>query len=336
MNQDKKPWVSFCMSTFRRPVFLKNTLQTILRQTFTDFEIVVSDNDPDGSAEPVVREINDPRIRYFHNVDNLGMIKSFNKSIERSSAGFIVMITDDDPVYPDLLETFRRMHEQYPGYGMYLGGCDWFCTAPAVSRLYKLKVGTNSCLSDDYELGHTQALTGTEFLKMFFTFKLFPHYLWSTCMVSREILLKSGGVPDYGTPFLGDYAYLGIISSHAGCVFINKSLGCQTMHIQNFGRNQNEQIAIAAKRFPEYVEQHVAKVDEWPLIREQMNRFTAIWVVSHLSFLYFYMKEVDLRPTEKEVFSVPLMKKYRVKYFLKTRIPFLHDAIVKGKKWFSN
>ena len=62
MNQIKKPWVSFCMSTFKRPVFLKDTIQTILQQSFTDFEIIVSDNDPEQSAEAVVKEINEPRI----------------------------------------------------------------------------------------------------------------------------------------------------------------------------------------------------------------------------------------------------------------------------------
>ena len=328
----KKPWLSFCMSTYRRPDFLRKTLHSILRQTFTDFEVIVSDNDPERSAEAVVREVNDPRIRYFSNGENLGMIRSFNKSIERSHADYIIMITDDDPVYADALDTFHRVHSQFPGYGMYLGGCDWFCTHPAVSKLYRLKVGTNSCLSDEYELNYTKALTAAEFLQLFFTLKLFTHYLWSTCMVSREILLKAGGVPDYGTPFLGDYAYLGIIGSYGGCVFINKSLGCQTMHLQNFGRNQNEQIAVAARNFPGYVESNMAKMDEWPAIKKLVDRFTALWVVSHMAFLYKYVKDVDIRPTEKEVFKIELMRPYWFKYYMKTRFPFIHDWIVGIKR----
>ena len=335
MNEIKKPWVSFCMSTYMRPDFLKNTLHTILRQTFSDFEIIVSDNDPGKSAEPVITEINDNRIRYFNNGTNLGMINSFNKSIERSSADFIVMITDDDPVYPDHLETFHKLQNSHPGYGMYLGGCDWFCTHPEVAGLYKLKIGTNSCLSDDYPLNHSRVYSADEFLQSFFTFKLFPHYLWSTCMVSREILLKSGGVPDYGTPFLGDYAYLGVLSSFSGCVIINKALGCQTLHIQNFGRNQNEQIAVAAKNFPAFIERHVAHLKTWPLIHKQMLRFTAMWVVSHMAFLYRYQEKIKLIEAEREVFAIGYMKKYRLKYFLKTRSPLIHDLIVKIKKAFN-
>jgi GT2 family glycosyltransferase len=50
VNQPKA-WVSFCMSTYMRPILLEKTLRSILSQTFTDFEVVISDNDPKGSAQ---------------------------------------------------------------------------------------------------------------------------------------------------------------------------------------------------------------------------------------------------------------------------------------------
>ena len=83
-----QPWVSFCMSTFKRPALLKTQLSSLLQQTLKDFEIVVSDNDPDSSAREVVSEFNDNRVKYFSNKENLGMINSFNKSIERSLGEF--------------------------------------------------------------------------------------------------------------------------------------------------------------------------------------------------------------------------------------------------------
>src|SRR5687767_9925038 len=150
------PWISFCMTTYKRAEFLKRTLQSILRQTFSDFEIIISDNDPNGSAKEVINELNDPRIYYEINGENLGMVRSFNKSLGRATGEFILMITDDDPVYPDLLETLHKLHVDFPGYGMYLGGCDWLCLYPDVGRLYHLKVGTNSCLSNEHEVNYTK------------------------------------------------------------------------------------------------------------------------------------------------------------------------------------
>src|SRR6185369_8136549 len=193
-------------------------------QTNNDFEVIVSDNDVEESGRPVVESFNDPRFKYFPNGENLGMKRSFNKSVERSSGEFIVMIADDDPAYPQMLESLFQLKSDYPGYGMYLGGCDWFCLSHDVGKLYNFKVGTNSCLSNLHDVGYVQAYSADEFLKKLFSFAIFPHYLWSTCIVKKEVLVEKGGVPEYGTPFLGDYAYLSTMGSHSGCVILNTSL----------------------------------------------------------------------------------------------------------------
>ena len=60
---------------------------------------------PKRAEELFVEVINDVRFKYFNNEKNLGMKKSFNRSLDRSSGEYIVMIADDDPVYPDMLES---------------------------------------------------------------------------------------------------------------------------------------------------------------------------------------------------------------------------------------
>jgi glycosyltransferase involved in cell wall biosynthesis len=333
------PLISFCLTTYKRREILQDTLQSIQRQDFNDYEVIVSDNDVQESGRAVLQQMNDNRFKYFPNGENLGMKPSFNKSLERSSGEFIVMMADDDPVYFDMASTLIKLFQQYPDYGMYMGGCDFFCTDAKIAKLYKLNIGTNSCLSDQHDLNYVKAYSADEFLLEFFSFKIFPHYLWSTCIVSRSILIEKGGVPDYGTPFLGDYAYLPIMASHSGCVVINKSLGRQTIHAENFGRNQNAQIITAAKNYPKYVGERLNHLPSWPLIEKRMLNFTKLWVVIHLSFLRSYFKKSkeknDLHLTEKEIFKMDLMKSYRLKYYLKTHSPFLHDQIVSLKKRFS-
>src|SRR6266436_6569976 len=106
MNQttEATPWVSFCMTTRRRPDFLIKTLRSIQRQTVENLEVIVSDNDPAGSARAVVEGLNDSRFRYFCNEEDLGMNASFNRSLAKARGEYVVMITDDDPVYPEMLE----------------------------------------------------------------------------------------------------------------------------------------------------------------------------------------------------------------------------------------
>lgn len=330
------PLISFCLTTYKRDAILKETLESIRRQDFEDFEVIVSDNDVEESGRRVLAEMNDARFKYFANGENLGMKPSFNKSLERSAGKFIVMMADDDPVYFDMASTLVGLYEKYPNYGMYMGGCDWFCTNAEISKMYKLNIGSNSCLSNAHDLCHVKAYTADEFLLNFFTFKIFPHYLWSTCMVLRSILIEKGSIPDYGTPFLGDYAYLPIMASHSGCVVINKSLGCQALHAENFGRNQNEQIITAAINYPKYVSERLNHLPSWSIIEKQMLSFTGLWVVTHLSFLNKFFKDPEekknFQAVEKKIFKIDFMKKYKIKYFLKIHSPILHDQIVSIKR----
>ncbi len=334
---EKKPFASFCFSTFKRPAYLHSTLQSILLQTFSDYEVIISDNDVEQSGRSVVESFRDPRFKYSANEANLGMKKSFNRSLERSSGEYIVMIADDDPVYPPMLQTLFDLQNEFPGYGMYLGGCDWFCMDHKVGQLYNFKVGTNSCLSNVHDIDYKYAYSPDEFLKQLFSFGIFPHYLWSTCIVRREILISMGGVPEYGTPFLGDYAYLSTAGSNAGCVIINRSLGCQTLHSENFGRDQNDQIVVAATNFPQYLENKVSHLRDWPDIKKRMLRFTALWVVSHLVFLHHYYRRMGidakgLKKAEREVFKISYLKEFRFKYFMKKNLPRTHDLLVRMKK----
>lgn len=333
----KQPLVSFCFTTYKRAGHLKKTLEAVRLQTYAHYEVIVSDNDPEQSGRGVVEGFNDPRFRYFPNETNLGMKKSFNESLRRSSGEYIVMIADDDPVYPDMLETLIALEEKYPGYGMYMGGANWYVTHPDVAKLYNVKVGVNSCLANE-PVDTVKTYSASDFLKNFYNHRIFPYFLWSTVMIKRNVLIEKGGVPDYGTPFLGDYAYLPIMGSHSGCVVINRDLGHQTVHEQNFGRDQNEQLKIAVVNYIEYVTPRINHVQDWPVVKADMERFVAIWMTLHLAFLHHYYKLYDkekvavLKPYAKEIMALPIMKPYRLKYWVKKNLPAFHNLAVLLKR----
>jgi glycosyltransferase involved in cell wall biosynthesis len=334
------PKISFCFTTYKRHEYLKSTLKSVECQSFKDFEVIISDNDPEQTGKEIVESF-DSRFKYFPNHENLGMKKSFNKSLERSTGEFIVMIADDDPIYPDMLETLIALSENYPNHGMYLGGCNWFCEEPDLADYYNCKVGINSCLAHQ-SINHIQEYSANDFLMNFYDFKIFPNYLWSTAIVKRDVLIKKGGVPDYGTAFLGDYAYMSVVASHSGCVVINKALGHQTLHKQNFGRAQNEQLLILAKNFSHHVSTRLNHLENWKIIEKKMHHFVAVWIVRHLAFLKNYSiaehdKEntKELKYIEKKIFT-SFLKDYKFKYYLLTHYPKLHNLAVNFKSKYSN
>lgn len=331
-----EPFVSFCFTTYKRPAILRETMESIRLQSFQDYEVIVSDNDPQQSGREAFNGL-DERFKYFPNEENLGMKKSFNKSLERSSGKYIVMIADDDPVYPGMLQTLVDLEKQYPGYGLYLGGSNYFFTNPVIAKFCGTKVGVNSCLAQE-KIDTVRVYSPEAFLKDFFDLKIFPAYLWSCGMVRRDIIVAQGGIPDYDTPFLGDYAYLSIMGSHSGAAVINRALGHQTVHEQNFGRGQNEQLITVVKNFIPYVTKRIQHVNNFPAIEKSMHHFVASWIVTHVSFLKNYFRvfgdgnAATLDDLEKEIFDLPLMKPYWKKYWLKQKSPFVHKLLVDLKK----
>jgi glycosyltransferase involved in cell wall biosynthesis len=308
------------MTTRRRPDFLLKTLRSLQRQTVSDFEGIISDNDPAGSGRVVVEGLNDPRFRYYCNEADLGMNASFNRSLAKAQGEFVVMITDDDPIYPEMLETLRDLSKKEPGFGAYFGGCDVFQLNPTIAKFTLHRVGTNSCLAP-LPLGTVRTYTPETYPHAFFGGQLEMYTLWSVGMVKREIAQEIGGLPDYGSPYLGDFAYIVSACTHSGCAVINQSFGCQTVHDFNFGRKECGEMKTAALGFVKCIESRFSSRADWPQLRPKLERFVGQWVVLHSLFLRQYFREYkitdhNLDQILPELFQIPFVRRLRAYYYL--------------------
>jgi glycosyltransferase involved in cell wall biosynthesis len=308
------------MTTRRRPEFLLKTLQSLQRQTVADFEGIISDNDPAGSGQAVVEGLKDPRFHYRGNGEDLGMNASFNRSLARATGQYVVMITDDDPIYPEMLETLRGLTVKYPGLGAYYGGCDVLQTNPVIAKFTLHRVGTNSCLAP-LPLGTVRAYTSETYPHAFFGGELEMYTLWSVGMVKREIAQEVGGLPNYGSPYLGDFAYIVSACSHSGCAVINQSLGCQTVHDFNFGRKECGEMKTAAEGFSECIAKRFSTRKDWPELKVKVDKFVGQWIVLHSLFLKQYFKEFKIKDHNlysvlPQLFKLPYVRRFRHYYYL--------------------
>lgn len=97
------PRVSVCVPTYRGATHLGATIDSVLAQTFTDFELViVDDRSPDGTAALVAR-YTDPRIRYLRNERNLGPEGNWNRCLDEARGTYFKLLPQDDILYPDTL-----------------------------------------------------------------------------------------------------------------------------------------------------------------------------------------------------------------------------------------
>ena len=96
------PLLSICIPAYNRPEFLKDLLKSIVKEDFSDYEIIVSeDNSPKtDEIEKIVEEFQklylDIPIKFFRNETTLGYDGNFRTTINRSSGEFCVFMGDDD------------------------------------------------------------------------------------------------------------------------------------------------------------------------------------------------------------------------------------------------
>jgi glycosyltransferase involved in cell wall biosynthesis len=103
---DKKPRVSIGMPVYNGDRFLEEALDSILAQTFKDFELIISDNGSTDRTHEICRAYatKDQRIRYYRNEQNLGGAWNFNRVFKLSTGEYFRWACHDDVCAPELLE----------------------------------------------------------------------------------------------------------------------------------------------------------------------------------------------------------------------------------------
>ncbi|WP_019503770.1 glycosyltransferase family A protein [Pleurocapsa sp. PCC 7319] len=100
------PLVSVCVPTFNAAKYLRECLDSILAQIFTDFELLIVDNHSSDETLSIVKEYAelDSRIRVIINQHNIGAVPNFNRCLELAEGEWIKYVHADDFIAPDCLE----------------------------------------------------------------------------------------------------------------------------------------------------------------------------------------------------------------------------------------
>lgn len=102
--------ISVAIPAFRTG-FLVEAISSVLTQSFSDFELLVSDDSPDGSVSELVRRFRDPRIQLVEG-PRRGMAANSAHLWRLASAPLLKFVHDDDKLYPDALAELHRVMEK--------------------------------------------------------------------------------------------------------------------------------------------------------------------------------------------------------------------------------
>jgi glycosyltransferase involved in cell wall biosynthesis len=111
------PLVTICIPTYNHAHFLPAALQSALKQTERDLEILVVDNCSSDETAAVVREFSlaDERVRYVRNSENIGLVGNLNRCLELASGTYIKYLLADDMLEPDCVRVMLKALESAPG-----------------------------------------------------------------------------------------------------------------------------------------------------------------------------------------------------------------------------
>ncbi len=105
------PYFTVVIPLYNKEKYIKRTLNSVLKQTFTNFEIVIVDDGSTDKSCEIVEAINDPRIRLIRQ-ENGGPSKARNRGILEAKGEFIAFLDADDEWLPEKLEKHHEFHKE--------------------------------------------------------------------------------------------------------------------------------------------------------------------------------------------------------------------------------
>jgi len=166
-GQHHHPAISVVMPTFNDGEYLREAIDSILNQTFLDFEFIIINDGSTDDTEEIISSYKDDRIRYLKNDSNLGNTITRNKGMDLAKGKYIAIMDSDDISVPGRLALQFEYLEKHPEIGI-LGGSKIFF--------------------DDHSWFYRHYPTKPEYIKSFLFFK--NPVGQPTVMLRREIITE--------------------------------------------------------------------------------------------------------------------------------------------------
>jgi glycosyltransferase involved in cell wall biosynthesis len=116
------PHVTVLMAVYNGEKHLREAIDSVLGQTFDDFEfLIVDDASTDGTAE-ILRSLADSRMRVIHNKENMGLPKSLNRGLKLARGEYVARMDADDRAFPDRIERQVQYLDEHHKAGLVVSG----------------------------------------------------------------------------------------------------------------------------------------------------------------------------------------------------------------------
>jgi len=248
------PFFSVCVPTYNRYELLKQTLLSVLNQTFTDFEIIIGN---DYVEKPLLLDdlgIRDSRIKVINHPFNLGEVENMNSLYKAGKGKYVTWLFDDDLFSPYFLEIVYTslVQNNFSKCVFTSFGCIYGISLPKIKKKHAYK---------------TRNYTGIQFLQKYLTSKSRIHE--SGGVFSKEFLNNIGGIKklvDYPIGALSEFLIPVEASLLDQVVYINAKLVFVRLHQESWSYSISSTAADIYKQAGNNFIHECAKILANPLL----------------------------------------------------------------------
>lgn len=187
LDRNKHPKASILMPVFSHPDYFRLSLKSAIEQDYNEeYEIVVVDNNDNWNEkspnQEIVEELNNPKVLYYRNEKNIGMLGNWNRCIELAHANFVTYCHDDDMLLPNCLSRLMFLQKKHGD--------------KAIFSAYNT-MDDNGNITSNYKF-ETRTKFGVLHLKDCYEYTLYDQMLSSVgfgvgCLFAKYCLMEIGG-----------------------------------------------------------------------------------------------------------------------------------------------
>ena len=291
---------SFVLPAYKSQ-FLKESIDSILAQSYKDFELIIVDDASPDDIGGVVSSYDDARIRYYRNEENIGgtnLVAQWNHSIEYANGDWIILATDDDIYENAFLETADKLLGKYPDVDIFRGRISSFnSSSPETIRDAEVCMPEFACFEEfAYSMFH--GLLGGV-----------PQYVFR-----RKALMGIGGFVDFPKAWGSD--------DLTALLLARKGIACSGEYLVRFrfsgqnisseGNYLEEKAVATIMKFAFIYNRIVSQLSDDTIYKKHWNQF---W-----RNMYPYNVKIDIL---NQIYKIPFLKRKQFIDLIDKYTPYL-------------
>lgn len=204
-----KPKVSICIPVYNAEKTIASTIQSVLDQTFQDWELIIVDNCSTDNSVEIIKQFTDSRISFFQNETNCGMVNNWNKCLEKANADYIQLLCADDELEKDCIEIKYKFLSEHENLAAVSSGTLMIDSEDKI--LFKRRHFSKDCI-----------ISGSKIIKKSFrTGNIFGEP--SNVMFKKSVMLKAG-IFSNSVPYSPDWEYWLRLAQYGDFAFLKDYL----------------------------------------------------------------------------------------------------------------